>query len=129
MAYHNLYDSWAWMGGHADGNPDLFSVARKEIMEECGIAEMKALSEDIFSLEILSVDGHEKKGKYVSTHLHLNVTYLFEADPASPIFIKPDENSGVSWFTTEEVPYKTSEPWFRDRIYNKLMDKVKSTGI
>ena len=19
MAYHNLYDSWAWLGGHADG--------------------------------------------------------------------------------------------------------------
>ena len=21
MAYHNLYDSWAWLGGHADGEP------------------------------------------------------------------------------------------------------------
>ena len=19
MAYHNIYDSWAWLGGHADG--------------------------------------------------------------------------------------------------------------
>lgn len=129
MAYHNLYDSWAWMGGHADGEEDLFSVARREVMEECGLTELKALSEDIFSLEVLSVDGHEKKGHYVSTHLHLNVTYLFEADPLAPIFIKPDENSGVGWFSTEEVPTKTSEPWFRDRIYRKLMDKVASTGI
>ena len=23
MAYHNLYDSWAWLGGHADGQQDL----------------------------------------------------------------------------------------------------------
>ena len=22
MVYHNLYNSWSWMGGHADGNRD-----------------------------------------------------------------------------------------------------------
>lgn len=125
MVYHNLYDSWAWMGGHADGQQDLFSVARREVMEECGLKELKPLSRDIFSLEVLCVDGHEKKGQYVSSHLHLNVTYLFEADPASPIFIKPDENSGVAWFDVQEVPNKTSEPWFRDRIYAKLMEKSR----
>ena len=38
MAYHNLYDSWAWLGGHADGDWDLQRVARKEVMEECGLA-------------------------------------------------------------------------------------------
>lgn len=129
MIYHNLYDSWAWMGGHADGMTDLHEVARKEVMEECGLTELKSLSDDIFSLEVLTVDGHEKRGKYVSSHLHLNVTYLFEADPTLPVFIKPDENSGVGWFTTEEVPHKTSEPWFRDRIYSKLMQKVRDTGM
>lgn len=125
MVYHNLYDSWAWMGGHADGQQDLFAVAQREVMEECGLKDLKPLSRDIFSLEVLCVDGHEKKGQYVSSHLHLNVTYLFEADPASPVFIKPDENSGVAWFDVQEVPNKTSEPWFRDRIYAKLMDKSR----
>ena len=33
MAYHNLYHSWAWLGGHADGNDDLIAVAYKEIKE------------------------------------------------------------------------------------------------
>lgn len=125
MIYHNLYDSWAWMGGHADGEEDLFSVARRELMEECGLTELKPLSRDIFSLEVLCVDGHEKKGKYVSSHLHLNVTYLFEADPQAPVFIKPDENSGVGWFRVEDVPEKISEPWFRDRIYSKLIQKSR----
>ena len=27
MAYHDLYDSWAWLGGHADGDHDLLAVA------------------------------------------------------------------------------------------------------
>ena len=22
MAYHNIYNSWAWLGGHADGQAD-----------------------------------------------------------------------------------------------------------
>ena len=80
MAYHNIYHSWAWLGGHADGDADLCSVAVREVKEESGIEEVKLLSDQPFSLEILSVDGHVKRGKYVTTHLHLNVTYLMEAE-------------------------------------------------
>ena len=80
MAYHNLYDSWAWLGGHADGNWDLRAVAQKEAEEESGITGLRPL-DGITSLEVLTVSGHEKKGRYLSSHLHLNLTYLFEADP------------------------------------------------
>ena len=31
MAYHNIYHSWSWLGGHADGQEDLLSVALKEV--------------------------------------------------------------------------------------------------
>lgn len=124
MVYHNLYNSWSWMGGHADGNWDLLQVAKKEVMEECGLRELTVVSPDIFSLEILCVAGHEKKGQYLSSHLHLNVTYLFEADPAQPLRIKPDENSGVGWVRVEDIPCKTNEAWFRDRIYSKLQEKA-----
>lgn len=124
MVYHNLYKSWSWMGGHADGDWNLLQVAKKEVMEECGLQDLTVISPDIFSLEILSVAGHEKKGTYLSSHLHLNVTYLFEADPAQPLRIKPDENSAVGWVAVEDIPEKTSEVWFRDRIYSKLCTKT-----
>lgn len=129
MVYHNLYDSWSWMGGHADGDRDLLHVAGKEIREESGLKSLKLLSPDIFSLEILTVDGHFKHGEYVSSHLHLNVTYLFEADPRQPLAIKPDENSGVAWFPVSEIPERVSEPWFRDWIYAKLCEKVVKVRI
>ena len=29
MIYHNIYKSWAWTGGHADGDEDLLHVALK----------------------------------------------------------------------------------------------------
>ena len=111
MIYHNIYHSWAWTGGHADGDRDLLAVAKREAMEETGVTEIRTISEDIFSLEILTVDGHEKRGVYVPSHLHLNVSYLLEADEEEVLRIKPDENSGVRWFSLEEALAACSEPW------------------
>ena len=54
MAYHNLYQSWAWLSGHADGEADLLSVALREANEESGVLAAP-VSPDIFSLEILHV--------------------------------------------------------------------------
>ena len=125
MAYHNIYNSWSWLGGHADGERNLLSVAGKEIKEETGLESFAPVTDDIFSLEILTVDGHVKKGHYVSSHLHLNFTFLFEADPDQPIRCKPDENRRVGWFGTEEAVDASDEPWIRDRIYRKLNDRMK----
>ena len=125
MAYHNLYDSWAWLGGHADGERGLLKTAVREVMEESGLTEVKPVSEEIYSVEILTVNGHEKHGSYVSSHLHLNVTYLLEADPALPVRNKPDENSRVAWFSLEEAVERSSEPWIRERIYKKLNETLK----
>lgn len=124
MAYHNLYDSWSWLGGHADGDHDLLAVALREAQEESGLSAVRAVSPELFSVEILTVDGHEKRGHYVPSHLHLNVTYLLEADPALPIRCKPDENSRVGWFGLDEAVAASSEPWFRERIYSKLNAKL-----
>lgn len=125
MAYHRIYDSWAWLGGHADGDYNLLRVAEKEAREESGITALKCVSSEPISLEILTVDGHEKEGKYVPCHLHLNATYLFEADPSDSLRCKPDENSGVAWIPMECIGEYSSEPWFVERIYSKLVKKAK----
>ena len=79
----------------------------------------------IFSLEVLPVAGHEKRGRYVSSHTHLNVTYLAVADPAEPLRICADENSAVRWVPMEDAIALSNEPWIRERIYRKLIDKLR----
>ena len=129
MIYHKIYNSWAWVGGHSDGDSNLLYVAMKEAKEETGIKNVTPISNDIYSLEIINVNGHEKRGKYVGSHVHLNVTYLLEADENEEIHIKEDENSGVKWVPINEVLNITSEIWVRDRIYTKIIEKMKKDGI
>lgn len=126
MAYHKLYDSWSWLGGHADGEEDLLQVAMKEVKEESGLPIVRPITKDILSLEVVTVNGHEKKGAYVSSHLHLNVTYLLEADERMPLRVKEDENSALGWFLPKEGVAKSTEPWYQERIYKKLNDRLRT---
>jgi 8-oxo-dGTP pyrophosphatase MutT (NUDIX family) len=124
MVYHNLYRSWSWTGGHADGDPDLLGVAMREAREETGVSTVKPVAGGILSLDILPVWGHMKRGRYVATHLHLSVCYLLEADEAEPLTVKVDENSGVRWVPLDEMAAYSSEPEMKP-IYGKLVEKAK----
>lgn len=124
MVYHKIYDSWSWTGGHADGDENLLAVALREAKEETGIVNVRPVTEEIYSLEVLTVDGHEKRGVYVPSHLHLNVTYLLEADERDALTVCEDENTGVQWFSLDEALRASTEPWFVERIYKKLNEKL-----
>ena len=124
MVHHNIYNSWSWMGGHSDGDENLLNVAVREVKEECGMKNAHPVNEEIFSIEVLPVNGHQKKGQYVPSHLHLNVTYLIEADETDELYIKEDENSNVSWFTFSDAVSASKEEWFKERIYAKLVEKL-----
>ena len=43
MAFHKIYQSWAWTGGHADGETDLLHVAMREAREETGIEQLRQI--------------------------------------------------------------------------------------
>ena len=124
MIYHNIYKSWSWTGGHADGDDDLLYVAIKEAKEETGIKNIKALDNKIFSLDVLPVPAHIKRGKNIASHLHLSVAYLLEADENDELIIKEDENSGVKWIPIDEVSkYSTEADMVK--LYEKFNDRIK----
>ena len=128
MIYHKIYDSWAWTGGHCDGDSDMLHVAVKEAIEETGVENFKVLSDGIFGIEIVSVDGHVKRGKYVPTHLHLNISYLLEADEHDALRIKEDENSGVKWIDINEINNVIDEPKM-EPIYDKMNKKIVEENL
>ncbi|EHQ91699.1 NUDIX hydrolase [Desulfosporosinus youngiae] len=128
VIHHNIYNSWSWTGGHADGDEDLQAVAIKELKEETGVNHIHLLTPGIFSLDILPVIGHIKRGEYVSPHLHLSVAFLMEADENDVLNIKKDENSGVKWIPIEELNVYSNEPHMH-KVYDKFICKIKELSL
>lgn len=124
MIHHNIYKTWAWTGGHADGECDLLYVALKEALEETGVKNIKPVTKKILSLDVLGVNGHIKKGNYVSSHLYLSIGYLLEADESEKLKVKEDENSGVKWLPINHLHEYSNEPHIVE-IYNEFNGKIK----
>ena len=123
MAFHRIYNSWAWTGGHADGESDFEAIARREAQEETGISGLKRLGAGIASLEILPVWAHVKRGRAVGSHLHLNVSYLFEADDGLPLSVREDENSAVGWIDIDRLEEYVSEMPMLP-VYRRLLGRA-----
>ena len=124
LIYHRIYDSWGWSGGHCDGDPDLSAVALREGKEETGISSLQLASEELFAIDVLSVPRHEKKGEQISSHLHINVTYLVYGDPSLPLVYKADEVKGARWFDAAHLDSIVQEKAMLP-VYDKLNEKAR----
>jgi 8-oxo-dGTP pyrophosphatase MutT (NUDIX family) len=123
--HHNIYNSWGWVGGHNDGDPDFLGVAIKEAKEETGVRYIKPYHEEIIGLDNIYVYNHIKNGKYVPDHIHMNATYLLIASESETLTIKEDENSGVKWFGLKEALKAIDEPRMVP-IYTKYFNYINS---
>ena len=124
MIYHNIYQSWAWTGGHADGDSNLLQVALKEATEETGLTNLKVLKNGIYGIQILPVDSHIKRGEFISSHLHFDCCFLLEADENERVKIKIDENSDIKWVGMDKAVEITKEERMKP-IYQKLNQKMQ----
>ena len=125
MIHHNIFNTWACVGGHADGNPDLLQLAFQELAEETGIEAAYAITDEIQSLDILTVQAHMKNGLPVPNHLHLNATFALEASDKTPYRIKADENSAVRWIPIVAMGNYCKEDEFV-AIYKKIINHVRT---
>jgi 8-oxo-dGTP pyrophosphatase MutT (NUDIX family) len=125
MVHHNIYKSWSWTGGHADGDSDLLGVAIREAKEETGIKNIVPIEESVFAIDILPVVKHTRKGKHVASHLHISVAYLVEADENEDLIINPDENSDVKWIKFDEIDRYSNETHMK-KVYRKIINKIEA---
>ncbi|MGL5150881.1 MAG: NUDIX hydrolase [Clostridium sp.] len=123
MIHHKIYNSWSWTGGHNDGDFDCLNVALKEAYEETGIKNLTTVINEIFSLDVLPVKGHFRRGEFVSPHLHLNVAYLLEACEEDELTVNVDETNGVKWLPIDKISEFCSEPEMV-KLYNKFNEKI-----
>ena len=96
----------------------------KEVKEESGLLSLKPLLDMPLSIEILGVQPHYKKQKYVSAHLHLNYTFLLHNTKEDKLKICPEENSKVGWLSPDEAVRSSTEAWMKP-IYEKLNQKMR----
>ena len=122
LIYHKLYDSWGWTGGHMDGDTDFLKVAIKEAKEETGLINLRPKSENPISIEVLPVWFHYKKGKPISSHLHLNASFILIADESEPLKQNIEETHGVKWISISEIDKYVSEPEMMP-IYQKIIER------
>ncbi|MEG0295861.1 MAG: NUDIX hydrolase [Clostridium sp.] len=123
MIFHKIYDSWSWTGGHNDGDADFLHVAIKEAKEETGLENISSITEEIFSLDVLPVNGHFKNGNFISSHLHLSVAYLLEADDTDVLKVNEEETLGVKWIPINEIYKHCTEPEML-KLYTKFNEKL-----
>lgn len=124
LIYHRIYDAWIWTGGHADGDADLLRVALREAAEETGLTDMAPLTGEIATLDILPVEGHIKRGRYVSAHLHLSVGYLLVTGDARPPRGNEEENRGARWVPAEQLTRWATEKGMQP-LYGKLLTHLR----
>jgi 8-oxo-dGTP pyrophosphatase MutT (NUDIX family) len=104
LTHHRKLDRWLQLGGHADGDPDVFAVALKEAREESGLSEFEAVSEGIFDLDIHPIPARKSDPE----HLHYDVRYLLRATGATD-YIVSDESHDLRWVPLDEVTTLTTE--------------------
>lgn len=123
VIYHIINDGWMYPGGHADGEEDLLSVAVREVAEETGL-KAKVLDENIFAIQAAATNGHIKRGKYVSAHIHFDVLYLMEANDKDSLTFRDDESKGIKWIDLKDATNNEIVDWVRP-VHEKIISKLK----
>jgi 8-oxo-dGTP pyrophosphatase MutT (NUDIX family) len=113
LTHHRKLNLWLQLGGHADGEWDLGTVATREVEEESGLRSYARLQfrlgGEASRFIPYDLDRHEIPANPKDPcHFHYDVRFLLVADPNQPITIT-DESHDVRWFTIPQARQLTSE--------------------
>lgn len=125
LNYHKFLDKWLCFGGHADGDSDLYEVAKRETIEESGIGSVApVLGNKIFDIDIHEIPENQKKGE--PSHYHYDVLYLFKTTiETQPVL--SDESVELRWCGYEEAKDLSIKDGRMIRILDKWDQYLKSS--
>ena len=123
LTHHRKLDIWIQLGGHADGDPDVFAVARREGLEESGLPDLELL--DPFAGRAAGrgtaipydVDIHTIPGRPLEPeHLHFDVRFAFRSPRRE--FAVSAESHSLAW-----VPIANLDDYTSDESVRRMADK------
>jgi 8-oxo-dGTP pyrophosphatase MutT (NUDIX family) len=96
LTQHRKLGRWLQLGGHADGDSDLFRVALREAREESGMRVFRPLPEESDPVPLdVDVHGIPAHGDEAA-HSHFDVRFLLEAAPGQEL-VASDESLMLRW--------------------------------
>lgn len=108
LTHHKQLDMWVQLGGHADGDPDVFRVAQREAAEESGLAGLAPVSDQIFDIDVHRIPARRE----VPAHLHWDVRYALRA-AGGETFRVSDESHALEWIEIKNLSAVTPEESMR----------------
>jgi len=102
LTHHRKLDRWLQLGGHTDGDTDVFRSALREAREESGMQGFRPLP-DVPDPLPLDVDVHAipTRGDEPA-HLHFDVRFLLVASSDDP-FVVSAESHDLRWVERERL--------------------------
>jgi len=108
LTHHKKLNRWLQVGGHVDGEPEVFRAAMREAQEESGMSglTMRLLGGRPLPID---VDIHQIPANATEpAHLHYDIRFLLVA----PLGGQPrvsDESHDVSWFPVDQLDKVSDE--------------------
>jgi 8-oxo-dGTP pyrophosphatase MutT (NUDIX family) len=98
LAHHAKLNKWLQPGGHADGDENILSVARREATEETGLTSLSLADERVFDVDIHTIPARGN----LPEHLHFDIRFAFHADSNETVTIT-HESHALAWVDYQEV--------------------------
>jgi len=104
LTHHRKLNRWFQLGGHAEGNSDILSVALREAYEESGLRGILPVKREIFDLDIHLIP---KRGEERAHH-HYDVRFALKVE-GDEAFQVSDESHALAWVEIDHLRTKTQE--------------------
>ena len=114
LTHHKKLDMWVQLGGHADGDADVFRVALREAEEESGLDALVPVSRRIFDVDVHRIPARREEPE----HFHWDVRYAFRALGGETYRVS-GESHDLAWIeiaaletvTREESMWRMARKW------------------